>query len=66
MDPPPPTYLTSHIPPTMQCVMEIFTYMIMGGSTDQITVLLLPLSREGQQDLVHNFKHFSESTASYQ
>ena len=41
--------------------MEIFTYMMMGGSTDQITVMLLASTPDGQQELVDTFKGFSES-----
>lgn len=43
--------------------MEIFTYMVMGGSTDMITVLLLPSSREGQQELIQMFKNFNARDA---
>ena len=41
--------------------MEIFTFMMMGGSTDQITVMLLASTPDGQQELVETFKGFSES-----
>jgi hypothetical protein len=45
------------------CVMEIFTYMMMGGSTDQITVMLLASTPDGQQELVETFKGFNARDA---
>lgn len=45
------------------CVMELFTYMIMGGSTDQIEVLLLPTDQEGRDALIAQFRKFDARQA---
>ena len=62
--------LTSyHTPPYTYrwCIMECFTFILMGGTTEQIEVLLLAQEGDGesamQEELIDTFRHFDASKA---